>query len=475
MNDEAEKLKAEANECFKKSDYEGAISLYDKAIEVAPEAPVLYSNRSIAHLRSESPGLALKDASKAIELDPKFLKAYYRRASAHMSMGKFKLALKDYESVSKVKPNDPDVKKKLAQCKKIVQQKAFEKAIAGDEKTEEPLPDFKDMKIDDSYTGPALLDSGKPDIAFMENLQSWYIDQKRLHKKYLFQMLVNGIEHYKAKPSLVELTIPDDGKLTVCGDTHGQYYDLNNIFKLNGKPSAENPYLFNGDFVDRGSWGLEVFITLLGWKLHDEKCMYLTRGNHETKSMNELYGFEGEVRHKVGGNSFRFFTTIFQSLPICYLINNKALVMHGGLPMVDGVVLDDIKKLSRECEPGEQGTLTDLLWADPQDNMGRGMSKRGTSMQFGPDVTERFCKQNNIDYIIRSHEVKEKGWERQHNGRCWTIFSAPNYCDQRGNDGAWLTLKPSNNLVPEPTEFKAVEHPPVPPMMYANPMLRGMM
>lgn len=52
---------------------------------------------------------------------------------------------------------------------------------------------------------------------------------------------------------------------------------------------------------------------------------------------------------------------------------------------------------------------------------------------------------------------------------------APNYCDQRGNDGAWLTLKPSNNLVPEPTEFKAVEHPPVPPMMYANPMLRGMM
>lgn len=55
--------------------------------------------------------------------------------------------------------------------------------------------------------------------------------------------------------------------------------------------------------------------------------------------------------------------------------------------------------------------------------MGRGMSKRGTSMQFGPDVTERFCKQNNIDYIIRSHEVKEKGWERQHNGRCWTIFS----------------------------------------------------
>ena len=87
-------------------------------------------------------------------------------------------------------------------------------------------------------------------------------------------------------------------KLTVCGDTHGQYFDLCNIFKINGHPSVDNPYLFNGDFVDRGSWGLEVFMTLLGWFLHDPKCMYLTRGNHETKSMNELYGFEGEVRHK---------------------------------------------------------------------------------------------------------------------------------------------------------------------------------
>ena len=67
MNDEAEKLKAEANECFKTNDYAGAIILYDKAIEVAPMAPVLYSNRSIAHLRSESPGLALKDASKGKE------------------------------------------------------------------------------------------------------------------------------------------------------------------------------------------------------------------------------------------------------------------------------------------------------------------------------------------------------------------------------------------------------------------------
>ena len=60
----------------------------------------------------------------------------------------------------------------------------------------------------------------------------------------------------------------------------------------------------------------------------------------------------------VGSNSFRHFTAIFQALPICYLINDRVLVMHGGLPMVDGVVLDDIRKLSRTCEPGEQGCFS---------------------------------------------------------------------------------------------------------------------
>ncbi len=80
-------------------------------------------------------------------------------------------------------------------------------------------------------------------------------------------------------------------EITVCGDTHGQFYDLMNIFKLNGIPSEDNPYLFNGDFVDRGSFSVEVILTFFGWKVCNPKCMHLTRGNHEAKNMNKLYGF----------------------------------------------------------------------------------------------------------------------------------------------------------------------------------------
>lgn len=58
---------------------------------------------------------------------------------------------------------------------------------------------------------------------------------------------------------------------------------------------------------------------------------------------------------------------------------------------------------------------------------GRSVSKRGVSCQFGPDVTKAFLEENQLDYIIRSHEVKAEGYEVAHGGRCVTVFSAPNY------------------------------------------------
>lgn len=68
---------------------------------------------------------------------------------------------------------------------------------------------------------------------------------------------------------------------------------------MNGLPSTENPYVFNGDFVDRGSFSVEVIVTLMAWKVLNPRCMHLTRGNHEAQSLNKIYGFEGEVKAKL--------------------------------------------------------------------------------------------------------------------------------------------------------------------------------
>ena len=114
-------------------DFNKAIELYSKAIELNPTIAVYYGNRSFAYLKIECFGSALEDASKAIELDRNYVKGYYRRAAAYMSLGKFKLALKDYETVTKARPGDKDAKAKYTECNKIVKKIAFEKAISVEE------------------------------------------------------------------------------------------------------------------------------------------------------------------------------------------------------------------------------------------------------------------------------------------------------------------------------------------------------
>lgn len=71
-----------------------------------------------------------------------------------------------------------------------------------------------------------------------------------------------------------------------------------NIFKVNGIPAINNKYLFNGDFVDRGSFSVECMLTLLAWKACNHNFLHLTRGNHEAKQVNMIYGFKGEVQAK---------------------------------------------------------------------------------------------------------------------------------------------------------------------------------
>ena len=78
----------------------------------------------------------------------------------------------------------------------------------------------------------------------------------------------------------------------------GQYYDLLELFRLNGKPSEKHYYLFNGDFVDRGNWSTEIALVLYANKWLRPNAFFINRGNHETDDMNRVYGFEGECKAK---------------------------------------------------------------------------------------------------------------------------------------------------------------------------------
>ena len=136
--------------------------------------------------------------------------------------------------------------------------------------------------------------------------------------------------------------------------------------------------------------------------------------------------------------------------------------------------MDDIRATERNRQPPDEGIMCELLWSDPQPMLGRSPSKRGVGCQFGPDVTQKFLEHNHLDYIVRSHEVKDNGYEINHDGRCITVFSAPNYCDTMGNKGAFINLygKTSKGLTPPKyVTYEAVPHPQVRPMAYANSLL----
>lgn len=187
--------------------------------------------------------------------------------------------------------------------------------------------------------------------------------------------------------------------------------------------------------------------------------------------MNKIYGFCGEIQHKYNDKIMALFSKVFQAIPLAAVIEDKVFVVHGGLSTQEGgVSLSDIANIERFREPPESGLMSDLLWSDPQPQRGKAPSKRGMGFSFGPDYTEAFLRQNGLQLVIRSHEVRDEGYEVEHDGKCITLFSAPNYCDQMGNKGAFIRFSDPVSMQPQFTQFTAVPHPDVPPMRYAGNM-----
>eukprot|EP01117_Protostelium_nocturnum_P005144 TRINITY_DN1868_c0_g1_i3.p1 TRINITY_DN1868_c0_g1~~TRINITY_DN1868_c0_g1_i3.p1 ORF type:complete len:117 (-),score=37.13 TRINITY_DN1868_c0_g1_i3:48-398(-) len=110
--------------------------------------------------------------------------------------------------------------------------------------------------------------------------------------------------------------------------------------------------------------------------------------------------------------------------------------------------------------------MCELLWSDPSPFPGRQPNKRGVGITFGPDVTAKFLKDNGLELVVRSHEVKEEGYLVEADGKLITIFSAPNYCDNVGNKGALIRF--DSDMKPNFIQFTAVPHPAIKPMAYAS-------
>ena len=227
--------------------------------------------------------------------------------------------------------------------------------------------------------------------------------------------------------------------VTICGDVHGQFHDLLELFTIGGKCPDTN-YLFMGDYVDRGYHSIETLSLLLLLKIRYPTKIYLTRGNHESTEITQLYGFYDECVQKFGSaNVWKMFTELFNYLPISAIVNNKIFCLHGGLSP-DIETIDEIRKIDRRRDVPSSGAMCDLLWSDPEERVGWGVSPRGAGYIFGSDISKKFTQRNNLMMVNRAHQLVMKGYNWSHEKLVCTLFSAPNYCYRCGNQAGIMEV-----------------------------------
>ncbi|KAI8800898.1 Metallo-dependent phosphatase-like protein [Cladochytrium replicatum] len=311
-----------------------------------------------------------------------------------------------------------------------------------------------------------LKDPNDPDskVPNLEFLKAHLFREGRLSEEQALWIISKGTAILAAEPTLLDIEPP----VTICGDIHGQFYDLIKLFSVGGDP-AETKYLFLGDYVDRGYFSIEVVLYIWSMKILRPDNIFMLRGNHECRHLTDYFTFKLESFHKYSENVYEACLQSFCALPLGALVNKQFLCIHGGLsPELN--TLDDLRNIDRFKEPPTVGLMCDVLWADPMEDFGQEQKNeffvhnhvRGCSYYFSYHATCSFLERNDLLSLIRAHEVQDAGYRMYRKTRATgfpaliTIFSAPNYIDIYKNKGA--VLKYENNIM-NIRQFNNSPHP----------------
>jgi len=249
----------------------------------------------------------------------------------------------------------------------------------------------------------------------------------------------------------------------IFGDIHGQFRDMLLMLHHFHFPQMDGPtqFIFNGDWADRGAHQLEVVSLVFALKAVFPNKVWLMRGNHEDAVQNRSMGsagFEAQVTQRLGNSvGPRVFSAVhnaFNFLPLGCLVSGKILSVHGGIG--DGTwslnYLNRVRRpLDHDSIPADP-VVYNVLWSDPiPDDPGQANTfgvhdspRDGHAhmiVTFGQDITAKFCANNHIDMIVRSHQAITRGYgyDVMHGGRCVRVFSARDY-EGQGNDGCILHI-----------------------------------
>ncbi|XP_012876714.1 PREDICTED: serine/threonine-protein phosphatase 6 catalytic subunit [Dipodomys ordii] len=254
-----------------------------------------------------------------------------------------------------------------------------------------------------------------------------YVEIARLCK-YLPENDLKRLCDYVCDLLLEESNVqPVSTPVTVCGDIHGQFYDLCELFRTGGQVPDTN-YIF----MVCKHWEYQIL----------------------TKIIEHFCFFIDECQTKYGNaNAWRYCTKVFDMLTVAALIDEQILCVHGGLSP-DIKTLDQIRTIERNQEIPHKGAFCDLVWSDPEDVDTWAISPRGAGWLFGAKVTNEFVHINNLKLICRAHQLVHEGYKFMFDEKLVTVWSAPNYCYRCGNIASIMVFKDVNTR--EPKLFRAV-------------------
>ncbi|EMD36151.1 hypothetical protein CERSUDRAFT_115122 [Gelatoporia subvermispora B] len=335
-----------------------------------------------------------------------------------------------------------------------------------------PPPIARPPRDEDFYVRDPTTGVLRPNV---EMLRNHFLQEGRLTEQQALFILEQTSELMQREPNMLDVPSP----VTVCGDIHGQYYDLMKIFEVGGSFS-ENNYLFLGDYVDRGYFSIECLLYLYALKLWYPSHLFLLRGNHECRHLTEYFTFKRECLHKYSATIYDACIRSFQTLPVAALIDGKFFCVHGGISP-ELLTLQDVQNVNRFMEPASHGLLCDLLWADPIPNFGHEQDPtperphgvepgvlweanhaRGCSYFFTYEAACKFLERNDLLGIFRGHEAQDAGYTmhrktpKKNFPSVITIFSAPNYLDAYHNRGAVIKYKNKNITI---RQYNSTSHP----------------
>ncbi|ETW02752.1 hypothetical protein H310_05251 [Aphanomyces invadans] len=313
------------------------------------------------------------------------------------------------------------------------------------------------IDITDMYEGILLNDPLTKEDA--HNLVESFKRGQKLHRNFAMHILTAALQLFQHKPNITEVSITPSPHITIVGDLHGQLDDLLLIFRENGMPGPENPYIFNGDIVDRGTRSIECALIIFTFAVVFPDFVHINRGNHEDKSITEVFGFMKECLLKYDSEVYAMFCVVFKWLPIGTILDKRILILHGGIPRDATTKLHDLSDIPRHLydlsmyrtkgDTKESRKLhktmrivKDILWSDPHTVNGWKENPRGAGINYGQDHVYKYMVKNRLELIIRSHECVPKGfdWPFGAKGMLVTLFSASNYCGVANNMGCFMRI-----------------------------------